>query len=76
MRCYLMHRGHVAGVRMLTAGAPDEVLIEEARRAFAETRSGQYDGFEVWDRSRFIYRFPPDDKPTPDSDSSQRQDAE
>ena len=76
MRCYLKHWGHIAGVRMLSAGASDEVLMEEARRAFAEARSEQHDGFEVWDQRRFICRFPPDDEPTPTSDSSRRQDAE
>ena len=31
-------------------------LIEEARRVFSQHVGQQFDGFEVWDGTRFVYR--------------------
>lgn len=56
MRCYLFRNGHIAAVEMLTA-ASDEALVAQAREIFAK-RETNYDGFEVWDRARLIYRSP------------------
>jgi hypothetical protein len=56
-----MQRGHIAAVELLTVGATDAEAIEEAKRAFQAQMPSFYEGFEVWDRARFIYRFPPDD---------------
>lgn len=62
VRCYLYRAGHIVAVEVLAAGS-DDALILQARAAF-ETRKHEFDGFEVWDRARFIYRFP---EPLPDS---------
>jgi hypothetical protein len=56
MRCYFMRGGRIAGVTFLKS-APDDALIEEARSAFEQQHAGQrFDGFEVWDGTRFVYR--------------------
>jgi hypothetical protein len=55
MRCYFMRAGRIEGVTFLKAG-PDDALIEEAQNAFAQQAGQQFDGFEVWDGTRFVYR--------------------
>ena len=55
MRCYFMRGGRIEGVTFLKPG-PDDALIKEARTAFAQHAGQQFDGFEVWDGSRFVYR--------------------
>ena len=62
MRCYLMMRGHIAAVEILTPGSDDE-LIEQAHFHFERRTSvaEPFDGFEVWDRARRVYSWPEDD---------------
>jgi hypothetical protein len=55
MRCYFMRGGRIEGVTFLKSG-PDDALIEEARRVFSQHVRQQFDGFEVWDGTRFVYR--------------------
>ena len=55
MRCYFMRGGRIEGVTFLKSG-PDEALIKEARTAFEQQTAQQFDGFEVWDGTRFVYR--------------------
>jgi hypothetical protein len=62
MRCYFMRDGRIQGVTFLKSG-PDDALIEEARSVFAQQAGQQFDGFEVWDGTRFVYRS--DVTPTP-----------
>ena len=54
MRCYFM-RGGRRGVTFLKSG-PDDALIAEAKSAFEQQAGQQFDGFEVWDGTRFVYR--------------------
>lgn len=56
MRCYLFRGGHIAAVETLKEGS-DEALVEQARALF-ENSERDYQGFEVWDRARFVYRYP------------------
>ena len=61
MRCYFMKGGHIAAVELLSKST-DESGVAEALELF--TVKGQLrkaDGFEVWHRERFIYRYPEDD---------------
>lgn len=60
MRCYFTRADSIQGVTFIRA-ASDEDLIEKARQLFA-TRGDQFDGFEVWQGDRFIYRFKRDDQ--------------
>jgi hypothetical protein len=63
MRCYLMKGGHIAGVKLLKPDTSDAEMIEEAKAIFFHGPGAVYDGFEVWDRARFIYRYPEDERP-------------
>jgi hypothetical protein len=49
-----MRDGHIAGVRELP-GLSDEAAIEKAKQIFVE-EGASFDGFEVWERARFLYR--------------------
>lgn len=62
MRCYFMRKGHIAGVEILPEGLSDAEAVERAKQVFAERQEQnvRYDGFEVWDRARHIYRWPPE----------------
>ena len=59
MRCYFMRDGHIAAVELLS-DASDAAAIAQALVLFKE-RQDKFAGFEVWDRARFVYRFPADD---------------
>ncbi|HYL49409.1 MAG TPA: hypothetical protein VET84_08610 [Stellaceae bacterium] len=57
MRCYFMRDGHIGAVEILNVTNDDDA-IAAARALFADRYGKAYEGFEVWDRARFIYRFP------------------
>jgi hypothetical protein len=56
MRCYFMRSGRIQGITFLKSGPDDARLVEEARRAFEQHAGQNFDGFEVWDGTRFVYR--------------------
>ena len=58
MRCYLMRRGGIVSVEFLEAG-PDGSLIEQGRAIFEARTAERFDGFEVWDGARPVFRYPP-----------------
>ena len=58
MRCYFLRAGRIAGVEILPLGLSDEDAIARAH-TLASKRKGPFDGFEVWDGARFIFRRPP-----------------
>jgi hypothetical protein len=59
MRCYFMRGGHIAAVEEIV-GLSDEGAVEKSREMFeARKEESQYDGFEVWERSRVIIQYPP-----------------
>jgi hypothetical protein len=51
MRCHLMRRGKIAGIKQLP-DLLDEEAIKIGRQMF-EARKKQFDGFEVWDGARY-----------------------
>ena len=51
-----MRGSSIASVAVLTKG-PDDELIRQALEAFKDNARHAYDGFEVWDEKRFIYRY-------------------
>lgn len=59
MRCYFMRDGHIAAVELLS-DVSDAAAIAQAVVLFKD-RQDKYAGFEVWDRARFVHRFPADD---------------
>jgi len=56
MRCYFLWHGHIGGVEVLEVTS-DEEAIKQAEALF-EKRKKEFEGFEVWDCARFLYRYP------------------
>ena len=56
MRCYFMRSGRIQGITFLKSGPDDARLVEEARSVFEQHAEQNFDGFEVWDGTRFVYR--------------------
>lgn len=58
MRCNLMKRGHIFAVEPLQE-TTDEARISVSREIFERDGAPKgADGFEVWEGSRFVYRYP------------------
>lgn len=57
MRCYLLRNGQFATVELLN-GESDHAVIDQAQVLFTESKNNFFDGFEVWDGERFVYRYP------------------
>ncbi len=56
MRCYFLSGGHIVSVEELT-GLSDEAAVAKAHELYAE-RKALYEGFEVWERTRVVFRHP------------------
>jgi hypothetical protein len=67
MRCFFLRNGHIAGVEMLP-GLSDQDAIAKAQTLFFLDRRGQFEGFEVWDRTRVVFRHPDPDSAKPEAD--------
>ena len=70
MRCYFMRGGHIVAVEELKV-ASDAEAVERSAKLFAARKGDKLEGFEVWDRARFIHRF----SVNGNSKASQRQSA-
>jgi len=55
MRCYLMNDGHIDAVELLENPPDDADAIREATAIFIG-RTGAFDGFEVWDEARLVFK--------------------
>ena len=64
MRCYLMRGGQINGIAFLSDGA-DEKLIEEAKAILKARSKEGFEGVEVWNGTRFVYRSPDPAKTVP-----------
>ena len=62
MRCFFMKGGHIVDVELLPPDITDEEALEMGRHLFAE-RQASFDGFEIWDRTRAVSRFPESENP-------------
>jgi hypothetical protein len=58
MRCYFLSGRRIAGVEILPLGLSDEDAVARANM-LASKRKGPFDGLEVWDGARFVFRRPP-----------------
>ena len=56
MRLFLMRAGHIASVEELP-GLSDEEAIAKAHALFS-ARKYRFEGFELWDRTRVLFRHP------------------
>ena len=63
MRCFFLRGGHIG------SGLSDQEAIAKAHKLFFLDRRGQFEGFELWDRTRVVFRHPDPDaveaKPPP-----------
>jgi hypothetical protein len=55
--CYFLRDRDIAAVEMLPSGFSDEDEITRAHVLFS-TRKGSFDGFEIWDGVRLVFRYP------------------
>ena len=72
MRCYFMRSGRIQGITFLKSGLDDARMVEEARSVF-EHAGQQFDGFEVWEGTRFVYRSDVATTPSGTSGGSERR---
>lgn len=56
MRCYFLSGGHIVSVEELL-GLSDEAAVTKAHELYEE-RKALYEGFEVWERTRVVVRYP------------------
>lgn len=61
MRCYFMRDGHIASVEVLEGISDDAAAIKKASTLFLDRVPARFDGFEVWERDRLVFRYPDDD---------------
>ena len=64
MRCFFLRNGHIAAVEMLP-DLSDQEAIAKAHKLFFLERHGQFEGFEVWDCTRVVFRHPDPDAAEP-----------
>jgi hypothetical protein len=64
MRCYFIKRGRIAGMEALAEGLSDAEAIKEAHELFWNFPDKTYDGFEIWDELRKVFRRLPGAKTT------------
>jgi hypothetical protein len=58
MRCYFMRDGHIAAVELLDDVTDDNSAIDKVRVLFNLRTREHFDGFEIWDRERRVFRYP------------------
>jgi hypothetical protein len=63
MRCYFIRGGHIEGVEELPGFSYEEAAAR-AHALFSE-RAHLFEGFELWDRTRFLMRHPQPAPQTP-----------
>ena len=58
MRCYFMKGGHIAAVEFLPRDADDAAAILAGKKLFQARSRDRFDGFEIWDQKRLVFRYP------------------
>ena len=64
MRCYLMRNGHIVAVEVLEGITDDAAAIRMGSENFLDRvrdRADYFDGFEIWERDRMVFRYPDDE---------------
>ena len=70
MRCYFLRNGHIAGVVILEGITKDHAAIRTGSALFLDRVHERFEGFEIWDRERLVFRYPEDDNASgPGSDN-------
>jgi hypothetical protein len=73
MRCYFMRNGHIAAVELLEEAADDREAIKQGSARFLGRLREGFEGFEIWERDRMVFRYPEEEKqadPTSNSGKS------
>jgi hypothetical protein len=58
MRCYFMRDGHIAAVELFDGKPDDDTDTDLARGLFNVRSKEHFDGFEIWDGKRVVFRYP------------------
>ena len=53
-----MRDGLIAAVELLEKPNNDGAAIDQATALFIAQASENFDGFEIWDQSRVVFRYP------------------
>jgi hypothetical protein len=53
-----MRDGHIAAVELLDDVPDDDSAIDKARLLFNARTREHFEGFEIWDRERIVFRYP------------------
>ena len=61
MRCYFMRNGYIDRVVLLENVTDDSAAIKKGAELFIARLSLNFDGFEIWDRDRMVFRYPEPD---------------
>src|SRR5689334_22227803 len=61
MRCFFMKKGRICAVEFLHQTSDDKRIAESMELFKTKGLAMGAEGFEVWDHTRFVYRYVPDD---------------
>ena len=61
MRCYFMRNGHIASVEILEGVTDDDAAIKLGSASFLKRLREGFEGFEIWERERIVFRYPDDE---------------
>lgn len=61
MRCYFMRNGHIASVEILEGVTDDAAAIKLGSASFLKRLREGFEGFEIWERDRIVFRYPDDE---------------
>jgi hypothetical protein len=61
MRCYFMRNGHIASVEILEGVSDDAAAIKLGSASFLKRLRDGFEGFEIWERERMVFRYPEDE---------------
>ena len=67
MRCFFMRNGHIGSVEILPDHLTDEQAIAHAGKRFIVRLREGFEGFEVWDHERRVFRYPEGDITDPEA---------
>ena len=59
-----MHNSHIASVEILEGITDDATAIKLGSAHFARRRDEGFEGFEIWERERVVFRYPEDENQT------------
>jgi hypothetical protein len=57
MRCYFLRSGQIAAIELLDRALGDDAAVCNAASIFI-AHMGEYEGYEVWDQNRMVFRIP------------------